>query len=143
MGKEIAVINTNYKYSELTAKIIGCAMTVHKKLKNGLPERYYHKAMEIECKDQMLSCRSEVEIPVFYKGIDIGKRYCDMIVDNKVILEFKATSFLEPIHLAQALNYLELTNYEIGLLINFGNPSLEFKRLINQMKNHNESINQL
>jgi GxxExxY protein len=130
------VINENYKHSELTAKIIGCAMTVHNKLKNGLPEKYYHSAMEIECKEQNLSYRSEVEVPVFYKGIDIGKRYCDMIVDNKIILEFKATSLLEPIHLAQALNYLELTKYEIGLLINFGNKSLEFKRLINQLNNH-------
>lgn len=130
------MINDNYKYSELTGKIIGCAMIVHSKLKNGLPERYYHRAMEIECKEQGLGSRSEVEIPVFYKGIHIGKRYCDMIVNNKVILEFKATSFLEPIHLAQALNYLELTKYEIGLLINFGNKSLEFRRLINQLNNH-------
>jgi GxxExxY protein len=130
------MINENYKYSALTSKIIGCAMVVHNKLKNGLPEKYYHRAMEIECKEQELIFRSEVEVPVFYKGIDIGKRYCDMIIDNKVILELKATSLLEPIHLAQALNYLELTKYEIGLLINFGSPSLEFKRLINQVKNH-------
>lgn len=130
------MINDNYKYSALTATIIGCAMTVHNKLKNGLPERYYHKAMEIECTEQGLIYRSEVEIPVFYKGIDIGKRYCDMIIDNKVILEFKATSVLEPVHMAQALNYLELTRYEIGLLINFGNKSLEFRRLINQLNHH-------
>ncbi|MES2328319.1 MAG: GxxExxY protein [Bacteroidota bacterium] len=130
------MINEKYKHSELTSKIIGCAMTVHNKLRNGLPEKYYHKAMEIECKEQGLVYRSEVEIPVFYRGIDIGKRYCDMIVENKIILEFKATSQLEPINLAQALNYLELTKYEIGLLINFGSKSLEFKRLINQLNNH-------
>ncbi len=130
------MINEHYKYSELTGKIIGCAMTVHNKLKNGLPEKYYHKAMEIECKEQGLIYRSEVEIPVFYRGIDIGKRYCDMIVESKVILEFKATSVLQPIDFAQALNYLELTKYEIGLLINFGSKSLEFKRLINQLNNH-------
>lgn len=130
------MIDEKYKYSDLTSKIIGCAMTVHTKLKNGLPEKYYHKAMEIECKAQGLPFRSEVEIPVFYRGIDIGKRYCDMIVDSKVILEFKATSQLQPIDLAQALNYLELTKYEIGLLINFGGKSLEFKRLINQLNNH-------
>lgn len=58
---------------------------------------------------------SEVEIPVFYKGIHIGKRYCDRTIENKIILAFKATSFLDPIHLAQALIYLELTKYEIGL----------------------------
>lgn len=131
------MINDNYKYSELTGKIIGCAMIVHSKLKNGLPERYYHRAMEIECKEQGFNTRSEVEIPVFYKGIHIGKRYCDMIIENKIILEFKATSFLEPIHLAQALNYLELTKYEIGLFIIFGNKSLECRRLIHQLYNRN------
>jgi GxxExxY protein len=131
---EFAMRNENYKYSELTAKIIGCAMTVHNRLKNGLPEMYYHRAMEIECEKQNLQFKSEVQIPVFYRGVDIGNRYCDLIVDDKVIVELKATSFLEPIHLAQALNYLELTSYEIGLLINFGSSSLQFKRLINQFK---------
>jgi GxxExxY protein len=90
--------------------------------------------MEIECEKQNLQFKSEVQIPVFYRGVDIGNRYCDLIVDDKVIVELKATSFLEPIHLAQALNYLELTSYEIGLLINFGSSSLQFKRLINQFK---------
>jgi GxxExxY protein len=125
------VINENYQYSALTSKIIGCAMAVHNRLKNGLPEKYYHKAMEIECAREGLIFRSEVQIPVFYRGIDIGNRYCDLIVDDKVIVELKATSLLEPIHLAQALNYLELTAYQVGLLINFGSRTLEFKRLIN------------
>jgi GxxExxY protein len=129
------MINENYKYSDITGKIIGCAMTVHSKLKSGLPERYYHRALEIECGEQNLSFISEMEIPVFYKGIDIGKRYCDLIIDSKIIVEIKAVSALEPVHLAQALNYLELTKFEIGLLINFGAPSLQFKRLINQAKN--------
>lgn len=128
------MINENYKYSELTGKIIGCALTIHNTLKSGLPEIYYHRALVIELGLQEIPYKSEVEILVFYKGVDIGKRYCDLIIDDKVIVEIKAVSQLEPIHLAQALNYLELTNSDIGLLVNFGSPKLEFKRLIHQLK---------
>jgi GxxExxY protein len=109
-------------------------MTVHRKMRNGLPEIFYHKALLIELKDAALQCASEVQTTVFYNGIDIGNRYADIIVENKIILELKATSQLEDIHLAQALNYLELTEFEIGLLLNFGASSLQIRRLINQFK---------
>ena len=88
------MINDNYKYSELTDKIFGSAMTFHNKLKSGLPEIYYYRPTIIECGLQELLFRNEVEIPVFNKGVDIGKRYYDIIIDDKVSIEIKAVFLL-------------------------------------------------
>ena len=120
-----------YKYSDLTGKIIGCAMEVHKILGNGFQEVNYQRALEIEMTLQGLSFSREHEMPIFFKNHQIGTRRVDFLVEGIISVEIKAVTKLEDVHLAQAINYLEAYNLEIGLLINFGAKSLEFKRLIN------------
>ena len=120
-----------YKYSDLTGKIIGCAMEVHKILGNGFQEVIYQRALEIEMTLQGLTFSREHEMPIFFKNHRIGTRRVDFLVEGIISVEIKAVTKLEDVHLAQAINYLEAYNLEIGLLINFGAKSLEFKRLIN------------
>jgi len=125
------VINENYKYSALTGEIIGCAMEVHNTLGNGFQEVIYQRALEIEFKERDMQFSREYEMPVNYKGIQIGTRRVDFLVKGLICVEIKALIEMQDVHLAQAINYLEAYNLEVGLLINFGNKSLEFKRLIN------------
>ncbi len=126
------MINNQYKYSELTSRIIGCAMTVHKALGNGFQEVIYQRALEIEMGLANIDFIRECEMPVFYRQQQIGTRRVDFLVEGKIAVELKAISKLEPTHLAQAINYLEAFHLEIGLLINFGEDSLNFKRLNNK-----------
>ena len=119
-----------YKYSDITQKIIGAALKVHSALGNGYLEVIYQRAMVIEMRKQNLSFEREVEVPIFYDGEHIGTRRVDFIVEGKVIVEIKATTQLQDVHLAQAINYLEAYGSEIGLLLNFGAKSLQIKRLI-------------
>ena len=127
------MINEKYKYSDLTAKIIGAAMEVHKFLGNGFQEVIYQRALAIELEEKGLSFAREQEMQIKYKGIDIGIRRVDFFVEDKIMVEIKAVIKLEDVHLAQAINYLEAYNLEIGLLINFGSKSMEFKRLMRKM----------
>ena len=124
--------NPEYKHSELTGKVIGCAMEVHSALGNGFQEVIYQRALEVEMTDQGLSFSREHEMPIFYKKQQIGTRRADFLVDNIVMVELKAIIQLEDVHLAQAMNYLEAYDLEVGLLINFGARSLEFKRVANR-----------
>jgi GxxExxY protein len=126
------MVNEQYKYSELTAKVIGCAMKVHSALGNGFQEVIYQRALEIEMKDQGLGFHREFEMPVFYKEHQVGTRRADFLVEGILSVELKALIKLEDVHLAQAINYLEAYNLEVGLLINFGARTLEFKRLANK-----------
>jgi GxxExxY protein len=126
------MINENYKYSSLTAKIIGCAMEVHRALGNGFQEVIYQRSLEIEMGKQLLSFSREFEMPVMYKGMQVGMRRVDFLVEDKISIELKALTKLEDVHYAQAINYLEAYNLEIGLLINFGSQKLEFHRLENK-----------
>ena len=119
------------KYEELTHRIIGCAIEVHKHLGNGFQEVIYQRALFQEFIIQRIDCEREKEIPIQYKGHDIGTRRVDFFIDDKIMVEIKAIIKLEDVHLAQAINYLEAYNMEIGLLLNFGAKSLEFKRLHN------------
>ena len=117
-------------YEDLTKKIIGCAMEVHKRLGNGFQEVIYQRALEIEMKMVNLEFAREMEMPIFYRDVEIGTRRVDFFVEGKVMVELKALTKLEDVHLAQAINYLEAYNMEIGLLINFGSRSLQFKRVM-------------
>jgi len=125
------------KYEEITRKIIGCAMKVHSTLGNGFQEVIYQRALSIEMGNEGLSFQREMEMPIFYNGIDIGTRRVDFFVEEKIMVEIKALIKLEDVHLAQAMNYCEAYNLPIGLLINFGAKSLEFKRVYNL--NHPEN----
>jgi len=135
------MINKEYKYSELTSKIIGCAMQVHSALGNGFQEVIYQRALAIEMNDNNLIFRREHEMPVFYKEQQIGTRRVDFLIDEKISVELKAIIKLEDVHLAQAINYLEAYDLEIGLLINFGSKSLEFKRVANKSFNQKNQGN--
>lgn len=125
------------KYEDLTHKIIGCAMKVHSTLGNGFQEVIYQRALAIEMAKQRLSFQREMEMPIFYEGEDIGTRRVDFFVDGNIMVELKALIKLEEVHLAQAMNYCQAYNLPIGLLINFGGKSLEFKRVYNV--NHPEN----
>ncbi|MDR2963700.1 MAG: GxxExxY protein [Bacteroidales bacterium] len=116
----------------LTHRIIGCAMEVHNTLGNGFQEVVYQRALSVEMNLQNLSHQREFEMPLFYKGFDVGQRRVDFLVENEISVEIKALTHLEDIHLAQAINYLEAYNLQTGLLINFGTNSLQFKRLFNK-----------
>ncbi len=126
------MINEQYAYSELTSKIIGCALEVHKTLGNGFQEVIYQRALEIEMNLAGIDAKREFEMPIYYRDYKIGTRRVDFLVAGTVSVELKAVTKLEDVHFAQAINYLEAYNLEIGLLINFGEPSLVVKRLTNK-----------
>lgn len=116
---------------ELTHKIIGCSMKVHSTLGNGFQEVIYQRALAIEMEKQGLSYEREMEMVILYDDIQIGTRRVDFFVENKIMVELKARIQLEDVHLAQAMNYCQAYNLPMGLLINFGSKSLEFKRVYN------------
>jgi GxxExxY protein len=120
----------SYQHSDITGKIIGCAMEVHRYLGNGFQEVIYQRALALEMQHQGLSFQREYEMQIYYKGAHIGTRRVDFFVEEKVMLELKAVIQMEDSHLAQAINYLEASGTETGLLINFGSRSLQFKRVM-------------
>ena len=129
------MIKEEYKYSELTSKIIGCAMEVHKRLGNGFQEVIYQRALEIEMRLADISFSREFEMPIFYREEQIGTRRVDFLVEGVISVELKAITKLEDVHFAQAMNYLEAYNLEVGLLINFGSKRMEFHRFTNKKYN--------
>ena len=129
---EMPSVKEQYKYSELTGKIIKCAMDVHSFLGSGFQEVIYQRALEIEFQLGAINYKRELEMPIYYKGRRIGTRRVDFLVEDIISVELKAITQIEDVHLAQAINYLEAYNLEVGLLINFGERSLNFKRLTNK-----------
>ncbi len=129
------------KYEELTHKIIGSAMKVHSTLGNGFQEVIYQRALAIEMERQGLTFKRELQMTIYYDGIDIGTRRVDFFVEEFFMVEIKAVIKLEDVHLAQAMNYCQVYNLPVGLLLNFGAKSLEFKRVYNV--NHPENKNRI
>lgn len=121
----------NYKYSKLTGSVIGAAMQVHSELGNGFPEVIYQRSLALELQNKAINYQREESMPLFYKGQNVGSRRGDFIVDDKVLVELKAVSEINETHYNQVLNYLTAFELEVGLLINFGENSLKFKRFIN------------
>ena len=117
---------------KITHEIIGCAMEVHGILGNGFQEIVYQRALSVEMTLRHIEHQREYEMPLFYKGVDVGQRRVDFFVANEISIEIKAIINLEDVHLAQAMNYLEAYNLQTGLLLNFGSKSLQFKRLFNK-----------
>lgn len=105
-----------YKHSDITEKIIGCAMKVHRTLGNGFQEVIYQRALAIEFEENNLGFVREQEQSIYYNNVHIGKRRVDFFVENTILVELKAVKELENVHLAQAINYLEAFNMEVGLL---------------------------
>jgi len=121
----------DFKYKDITGKVIGAAMEVHKVLGNGFQEVIYQRALAIELPYFDVKFKREFEMPIHYRNIRIGTRRVDFLVEEIISVEIKAVIKMDPAHLSQAINYLEAYNIEVGLLINFGAKSLEFKRLLN------------
>jgi len=116
---------------EITYKINGCAMKVHRTLGNGFQEVIYQRCLAIELEKAQLNFGREIDQQIFYEGIEVGTRRADFVVEGKVIVELKAIINLEDVHLAQAKNYVVAYSFPMGLLINFGSTSLQFKKVFN------------
>jgi GxxExxY protein len=118
-------------YEEESYKIIGACLEVHKELGCGFLEPVYQEALEIEFRSQNIPYEREKELKIYFKGIELQKKYiADFVCSNKIILEIKALSHLTTEHESQVLNYLKATNFKLGILINFGQVSLKYKRLV-------------
>lgn len=118
-------------FEEMTHKIIGCAMKVHSTLGNGFQEVIYQRALAIEFNYEKSNYTREHDMQIFYRDEEIGTRRVDFFVEDNIMVELKAIYHLEEVHLAQAMNYLEAYTLPVGLLINFGAKSMEFKRVYN------------
>ena len=125
-------MSNNLKHKDITEKIIGAAIEVHKFLGNGFQEVIYQRALAVELRRIGLEFDREVEHNIYYKDFPepIGTRRADFVVAGNVLVELKAVTMLEPVHEAQLLNYLKAYRLEIGLLINFGEKRINVKRLI-------------
>lgn len=120
---------------EITYKINGCAMKVHNTLGNGFQEVIYQRCLAIELERAGLNFGREIPQTIYYDSIQVGTRRADFVVEGQVIVELKAVINLEDAHLAQAKNYVVAYDFPIGLLINFGSTSLQFKKIFNQRRN--------
>lgn len=123
------------EFNDLTYKINGCAMKVHNQLGNGFQEVIYQRCLAIEFRRIGIEFEREKKQKIYYDQILVGTRRADFVVENKVIVELKALINLEDVHLAQAKNYVVAYNFPIGLLINFGARSLQFKKIYNPKYN--------
>ena len=131
-------MRNNLKYGDITDKIIGAAFEVHTFLGSGFQEVIYQRGLAIELARSGLTYAREVEREIFYKELPepIGTRRADFVVEGKVLVELKAISKLEDVHIAQLLNYLRAYRLEVGLLLNFGSKSMTFKRLVLSLPDH-------
>ena len=120
---------SNLKHADLTHQIINCSYRVHKALGSGFLEKVYHNALAIELKNSFLDVEIERPLSVKYRDQVVGEYYADLVVNNVVIVEIKATEKHSPAYEAQLLNYLKATGMEVGLLVNFSS-SVTFKRMV-------------
>ena len=122
---------TELLYEDLTAKVRQSAFEVHEYFRNGFLEKVYENALAYKLKKQSINCEQQVPLKVYFEDqVVVGEYIADLVVENKIIIELKTADNLENIHFAQVKNYLKATSYRLGLLINFGKITLEFKRII-------------
>ena len=122
-----------FTYGDVTGKIIKSAMEVHKALGCGFQEVIYQRALVVEMTAQGLEFSREHEMKVYYRGVEVGERRADFFVEERVMVEIKAVAELLDVHLAQAKNYLEAYHLEVGMLLNFGARSLQYKRVMHKV----------
>jgi GxxExxY protein len=115
---------------ELTEKILGAAFAVHNTLGSGFLEKVYENALVVELKKSAFEVVQQRAFPVKYSGVIVGDYCADLIVSGRVIVECKAIGGLEGAHEAQLLNYLRASRIQVGLLLNFGRPKLQYKRMV-------------
>lgn len=127
-------VNEWYKHSDITGIIIGCALHVHNAMGNGFQEVIYQRCLAVAMEKEGLKIGREVDMDIYFEGVNVGTRRVDFLVNDLIMVELKAVSKLEDVHLAQGINYLEAYKLETGLLINLGGESLEVTRLTNERK---------
>ena len=124
------LVNITQEIEELCYKIIGICMKIHSEVGPGFPEEYYQKALEVEFAVDNISFESQTPVLILYKGIQLGINYLDFLIDEQIILEIKSINKLTNIQLFQTIKYLGYTNLDVVLLVNFGTPKLEYKRVL-------------
>ncbi len=117
--------------NSISEKIIGCVFKVSNTLGAGFLEKVYQNALIIELLESGLDVEKEIPITIYYNNKIVGEYYADILVNQQIIIETKAVAALNEIHQAQLLNYLKATNLHLGLLINFGTPKVQIKRMVN------------
>jgi len=120
-----------HQFEELSSRIIGAAIEVHRELGPGFLEGIYEEALKIELSEQSMHCDSQKEIKIEYLGVEIGVHRLDLLVEKKIIVELKAVKELTDIHFAQLRSYLKAAGLRVGLLLNFAKPTLEIRRVVN------------
>ncbi|RSK34497.1 GxxExxY protein [Hymenobacter metallilatus] len=118
------------RYAPLTKEIVGCAMRVQTALGNGFPEIIYQRSLAVEFAHHGLPFEQELHLPVYYLNQEVGSRRVDFLVDKVVLVELKALTEITALHYAQVINYLKAYQLEVGLLLNFGEASLKYKRFL-------------
>jgi GxxExxY protein len=122
-------------YEDLTRKILEACFEVSNELGAGFLESVYHKSLIIALRQKGLQVRSEAPISVTFRGQNVGEFYADLLVEEKIIVELKAVSALAKEHIAQVINYLYASGTDVGLLVNFGTPKMEYRRLERRDRN--------
>lgn len=122
---------TKHQFEELSNKIIGAAIEVHRELGPGFLESIYEQALKIELTEHSIQYSSQKDIKIQYLGVDVGHHRLDLLVEGQIVLEIKAVKELIDVHFAQLRSYLKATGLKVGLLLNFAKPTLEIKRVVN------------
>lgn len=120
-----------HEFESLSKKVIGAAIEVHKELGPGFLESIYEEALKVQLSEENIKCESQKEIKIMYHGAEVGSHRLDLVIENQIIVELKATKDLTDIHFAQLRSYLKATGLKVGLLLNFSKPTLEIKRVVN------------
>ena len=131
MGKDESTKIRGHKFEELSNRVIGAAIQVHKELGPGFLESIYEQALKVELSESGLRFDSQKEIKVEYSGVEVGVHRLDLVVEEEIIVELKAVKELADIHFAQLRSYLKDTDMNVGLLLNFSKPTLEVRRVVN------------
>jgi len=131
MSTQITTDEKHFPQKEMTYKILGCCMEVHTELGNGFLEAVYQEALAIVFEEKGIPFEKEKAIDILFKGKILNKKYnADFLCFDEIIVELKACESLSPDHISQVLNYLKATRKKIGLLVNFGTPKLQYRRVI-------------
>ena len=121
----------------LTEKILKTCFQVSNELGSGFVESVYEKALLIALQDEEVAAEAQAPLIVCFREQKIGQFFADLLVENEVIVELKAVKSLAPEHIAQLINYLKASGKQVGLLVNFGNPRIEYRRINNRIESHN------
>lgn len=117
-------------YKELSYKIIGIAMEIHRELGYGYLEKVYENALLVLLKENNINAEQQKELSVNFRGYEVGKYIADIVIENKIILELKVATAIKDVHKAQVANYLKTTGLKLGIIINFGKDRLEYERVV-------------